>query len=242
MPESRKLLIVGDSISLGVAELRVSEIVGYVSPVYTDILRSEMPNVDIHVDADIHRTTGNALAIVDSLLEHHRPEVALIMLGGNDVDVEWRRFVISSGRIVRNRVPVETYAENLEAIARKTHAAGVWPVLTDMPNHFLAVRGPYLSALSGKDVAAMIAATGGQEHSDAGLQVYREAAAQVAGRVGCSFVDYGQTLHEQPLAAMSGTDGVHPSARAHQIIAARLVPVLRELLAPGRVPLRRMPA
>lgn len=242
MPEHCKLLIVGDSISLGVAELRISEIVGYISPVYTDILRSEMKDVNIHVDADIHRTTGNALGILDSLLKTHQPDVALIMLGGNDADVEWRRFVISSGRIVRNRVPVETYAENLQAIARKTHAAGVWPVLTDMPNHYLAVRGPYLSNLSGKDVTAMIAATGGQERSDAGLQLYRDAAAQVAGRVGCSFVDYGQTLHEQPLAAMSGTDGVHPSALAHQIIAARLTPVLRELLAPGRVPLRRMPA
>ena len=232
MPEKRKLLIMGDSISLGVAELRINEIVGYVQPAYTDILRKDLLDVEIVIDADIHRTTSATLGVVDGLLSSHRPNAVLLMLGGNDADVEWRRFVISDGRIARSRVKLETYAANLEALARRVRNAGGLPVLTDMPNHNLATRGPYLSMLSGKDVTGMIAAGGGQETSDAGLQLYRNAAARVAQDLNCPFVAYGENLRHYPLEKMSGVDGVHPSAMAHQLIAQQLLPVLQAAIRP----------
>ncbi len=242
MSKCTELLIIGDSISLGVAELRINDIVGSVHPSYTELIADGLPGVRIHVDADIHRTTVNALPILEQLLLTHKPDAVLIMLGGNDADVEWRRFVISGGRIGRSRVKVETYEHNLETLAGKVKAAGAIPVLTDMPNHYLAVRGPYLSHLSGKDVTAMIAANGGQERSDVGLQHFRLAAARVAERMACPLVDYGQALHMQPPEQMCGPDGVHPSRQAHEIIARQLEPVLRRILLQEEIPFRRMPA
>ena len=225
-----RLLIIGDSISLGVEELRISEIVARVPTCYVDLLRENLPATEILVDADIHRTTTAALTVIDALLAQHRPCVVLLMLGGNDADVEWKRFIISDGRIVRNRLSVAQCSANLEILARKVLAAGAFPILTDMPNHDLALRGPYLSELSGKNVAALIAGNGGQQRSDRGLEEYRQAAARAAKHTGSAFVDYGAALHRFPSAQVIGREGVHPNSKAHQIIANELLPTLRTAL------------
>ncbi len=224
---NHRLLIVGDSISLGVEELRISEIAARVQICYVDLLREKLPSTEILVDADIHRTTTAALAVMDALLAKHQPCVVLLMLGGNDADVEWKRFIISDGRIVRNRLSVAQCAANLEMLARQVAAAGAFPILTDMPNHDLSRRGPYLSELSGKNVAALIAGNGGQQRSDRGLEEYRQAAALAAQHTGSAFVDYGAALHRFPPAQVIGRDGVHPNSQAHQIIANELLPTLR---------------
>ena len=216
--DKHRLLIVGDSISLGVAELRGNEIAGYVNTTYVNILRSRLANMVLQVEADIHRTTTATLKFLPEALRQHTPDCVLLMLGGNDADVEWKRFIISDGRVLRNRIPLADYTRNLQQLAELIRNAGAKPILTDMPNHCLAKRGPYLSALANKDVAAMIAAHGGQPTSDAGLDRYRQAAEEVAARTGSAFIAYGRELNHHPLEAMSGPDGVHPSAEAHAII------------------------
>ncbi len=225
-----RLLIVGDSISLGVEELRISEIVATVQTCYVDLLRERLPATEIIVDADIHRTTTAALSVIDALLAQHQPCLVLLMLGGNDADVEWRRFIISEGRIVRNRLTVAQCGANLQLLASKVIAAGAFPILTDMPNHDLARRGPYLSQLSGKDVSALIAGNGGQQRSDIGLLAYHDAAAEAAKTTHSAFVAYGAALHRFPAAEVIGTDGVHPNFKGHQIIAHELLPNLEVAL------------
>src|SRR5205814_10221188 len=119
-----KLLILGDSISLGVAEVRGNDIVARVEHCYVDLLMHALPKVQIIIDADVHRTTSAAREAVDGLLAAHKPQAVLVMLGGNDADMDWRRFVLSDGKTARSRVPVETYEKNLRLIASKTLAAG----------------------------------------------------------------------------------------------------------------------
>ncbi len=225
-----RLLIVGDSISLGVEELRISEIAATVQTCYVDLLREKLPSAEILVDADIHRTTTAALAVIDSLLAKHQPCAVLLMVGGNDADVEWKRFIISSGRIVRNRLTVPQCQANLQSLARKVLSAGAFPILTDMPNHDLARRGPYLSQLSGKDVSVLIAGNGGQQRSDVGLLAYHDAAAEAAKITNSAFVAYGAALHHFPATEVIGTDGVHPNSKGHQIIARELLPTLDAVL------------
>lgn len=237
-----RLLIVGDSITLGVAQLRGEQIDAYVDRCYLDILREKLPGLDIRMDAETHRTTTEALRLIDGLLRQHQPTMVLLMLGGNDVDVQWKRFVISQGRIVRSRVSLEHYTNNLQALVRKVLDFGATPILTDMPNHCLALRGPYLSKLSGKNVTAMIAAHGGQPVSDAGLVEYRLAAERIARAVDCPFVSYGTALSRQPPLTVSSLDGVHPNSQAHIIIAAELAPVLSCLVGSSRSTLSRSSA
>src|ERR1700677_4592992 len=104
-----KLLIIGDSISLGVAEIRGNDVIDRVATSYVDLLRAALIGVEILVDADTHRTTSVACKNIDALLATHRPDVLLIMLGGNDGDIDWRRFVLSNGVVIRSRNTVEAY-------------------------------------------------------------------------------------------------------------------------------------
>ncbi len=228
-----RLLILGDSITLGVAQLGGERITAHVEMSYVDILRRELPQLVIHIDADIHRTTADALPRLEPLLERYHPNLVLVMLGGNDADLYWKRFVISAGRIMRHRVAVEQFTVNLQQIVARVRAAGATPILTDMPNHCLALRGPYLSQLSGKDVTAMIAAHGGQATSDASLARYQQAAAAVARAAACPFVAYGQALARYPLENVATADGAHPNAFAHGVIAAEFKPLLAALSRPG---------
>src|SRR5439155_13892530 len=117
------------------AEIRGNDIVARVEHCYVDLLMHELPQVQIIIDADVHRTTSAGREAVDGLLAAHNPQVVLIMLGRNDADLDWRRFVLSDGKTARSRVPVETYEKNIRQIAAKVLAAGATPVLTDMPNH-----------------------------------------------------------------------------------------------------------
>ncbi|MGC8625406.1 MAG: SGNH/GDSL hydrolase family protein [Phycisphaerae bacterium] len=230
------VLIIGDSISLGIAEIRGTEIIGKVSRCYVDILRVEFPETKFIVNADIHRTTADALEIIDALLQQHQPGAVLVMLGGNDADLMWKRFVISNGKIVQNRISVERYAINLTRIAQKVIAAGALPILSDMPNHALKIRGRYLSQLSGRDVVGIIERHGGQPVSDRGLEQYRQAAANVAVAMHCPFVRYGTALSHWPLESVTGPDGVHPNSDAHEIIAEELWPAIQLVMDQFRTP------
>jgi lysophospholipase L1-like esterase len=221
-----KLLILGDSISLGVAEIRGNDIVARVDHCYIDLLMHALPNVQIVIDADVHRTTSAVREAVDGLLLAHSPQVVLIMLGGNDADLDWRRFVLSDGRVARSRVPVETYEKNLRQIASKILAAGATPVLTDMPNHHFELRGPYVSKIAERDITSMLDRNGGQAASDKELLKYRQAVSKVASELKIPLARYGEILDARPPREMVGTDGVHPSAAAHKLIADALTPVL----------------
>src|SRR5947209_4830160 len=193
-----KLLILGDSISLGVAEFRGSDIVARVEHCYVDLLMHALPNVQVIIDADVHRTTSAARDAIDGLLAAHAPRVVLVMLGGNDADMDWRRFVLSDGKTARSRVPVDTYEKNLRQIASKILAAGATPVLTDMPNHHFELRGPYVSKIANMDITSMLELSGGQAASDKELVKYRKAVAQVAADLNVPLARYGDILDAQP--------------------------------------------
>lgn len=225
MPQ--RLLILGDSISLGVAEVRGNDVVDRVQTSYVDVLRGALSEVDIVVDADIHRTTSVACKNIDTLLATHRPNVVLIMLGGNDGDIDWRRFVLSNGTIIRSRNTVAAYEHNLRQLAMKILAAGATPILTDMPNHHFELRGPYISRIAERDVTSMLERGGGQAASDAELVKYRQAAEKICADLSVALIRYGQAMEQHPPREMVGIDGAHPSAAGHRVIAEALLPELQ---------------
>ncbi len=223
---SQKLLILGDSISLGVAEVRGNDIVERVQTPYVEHLRAALPGIEIVVDADTHRTTTAACKVIDTLLATHRPRAVLIMLGGNDGDIDWRRFVLSNGSVIRSRNSVETYEQNLRQLAMKILAAGSTPVLTDMPNHHFELRGPYISRIAERDVTSMLERGGGQAASDTERAKYRHAVEKIASDLSLAIVHYGEALEQHPARTMVGIDGAHPSNAGHRVIADTLMPEL----------------
>jgi lysophospholipase L1-like esterase len=222
-----KLLILGDSISLGVAEVRGNDVVDRVEQSYVDLLRSALPEVEIIVDADTHRTTTAACKIIDQMLATHRPGTVLVMLGGNDGDIDWRRFVLSNGTIIRSKNTVEAYEHNLRQLAMKILAAGATPILTDMPNHHFELRGPYISRIAERDVITMLERGGGQAASNIERAKYREAVTKVANELSVTLVHYGEAMELHPPREMVGIDGAHPSTAGHRVIADALLPDLQ---------------
>ncbi len=233
---ARRLIIIGDSISLGAAEVRGNEVVSVICPCYVDLLRQALPNVVIEVDADVNRTTIGVCDNIDRILAK-KPDVALLLIGGNDADMDWRRFVLTEGKMARSRISVERFESNLRAIARRLLDAGARPVLTDMHNHHFEMRGPYISNLVGKDVAGWLAVNGGQAESDRFLERYRAIVADLANAMNIDLIRCGSALDEyDPREALSA-DGAHPGPLGHRVLFETMLPVLRKSLAAGRADL-----
>jgi lysophospholipase L1-like esterase len=233
---TRKLLILGDSISLGVAEIRGNDVVDRVETSYVDHLAKALPGIEIIVDADTHRSTTAACKTIDTLLATHRPDAVLIMLGGNDGDIDWRRFVLSNGTIIRSRNSVEAYDKNLRQLATKILAAGAVPILTDMPNHHFELRGPYISRIAERDVTTMLERGGGQAASDSERAKYRQTVEQIATDLSVSISYYGEAMEQHPPREMVGIDGAHPSNAGHAVIAQALIPDLLRACRPRLQP------
>ena len=221
-----RILIISDSITLGVTEIRGNEIVDRVDSTYVDLLRDRMPNAEFIIDADVRRTTVDATNRIDALLAEHHPDVVLLMIGGSDADINWRRFVVSDGRIVSSGVPVMRYAANLRTLVARIHMSGARAILTDIHNHCLAIRGPYLAKMIGKDVTALLERSGGQAESDRRLERYCEAVDKIARETNCEVVAYGREMHRHPPEQVLGVDGMHPNGLAHRLIADMLAPML----------------
>ena len=221
------ILIIGDSVSLGVTELVGDRIAATVSPTYVDHLRRLLPQTSFIVDAEIHRKTAEALERVAPLIETHRPDRVLLEVGGNDADVDWRRFIASRGRVARPRVPVETFKQNLHRLAETITHLGASPILTDISSHCLAIRGPSLSKLVGADITPWLHAAGGDAESFRGLQQFWAAVDEVARRRNLPVARFGKLLHQHPQQdQILGPDGVHPGADAHRLIARAFLAAL----------------
>lgn len=226
MKRDCQLLIVGDSITLGVAEILGDEVLSRVHTTYVQHLSRHLSDVAIAADAALYRTTANVCQTIDSLLDCYKPDIVLLMIGGNDADVDWKRFILSEGRVVRSRVPVERYGENLALLAAQVLAAGACPVLTDFPRHNLAIRGAYLSHLAGRDLLPLIEQAGGQAESDRQLGQYRQAAATIARQNSIELVAYGVALDACEAQVVLGADGAHPNDVGHVVIAREVAPAI----------------
>jgi lysophospholipase L1-like esterase len=213
-----RLLIIGDSITLGALEVRGVDILSRVDLTYVDHLRALRPDVSFLVDAAIHRTTTLAAKALPRLLDQHQPHSILFMLGGNDGDLDWRRFLLSSGQVTRSNVPVERFKENLRLLVQITAAANVQPILGDLPRQDLLQRGDYLSRTLNTPVTQFLIAGGGQAEADRRLELYRDAIRAIAAETGVFQANWGTCIDTLGPEAF-GPDGVHPSAIAHEQIA-----------------------
>ena len=239
----RNVLIVGDSITLGVAEANGHTVTQYLEPTYVQHLRDLVPDLQIDADAAPFRTTTAACKVIEPLMLTYHPGAVLVMLGGNDADIDWRRFILSSGRIVRNNVPVERFSESLRAIVQTVCANGATPVLVDVPNHDLLLRGEWLSRLAGQDVCALIERCGGQAESDRRLAEYNSVVREIAEESEAHVAPWARAVASLPRFQRHGPDFTHPGIHAHRVIAETIAPVLTRIAIgrngrhhPGLVP------
>lgn len=221
-----RLLIIGDSVSLGAATIQRNQITEYVTPSFVDRLRETFPQLEIRIEAAVHRTTVEASNLIAGSLATHRPNLALIMVGCNDADLDWKRFFISGGSIARNRVPVARYSANLRRIVNACIAAGTEAILSDIPSSDLKARAATLPPMGGQDAASYIESHGGQPEAERFRAEYNQAVASIAAEFGLSVADYGKKMDTRPSSAFVGADSTHPNAAAHHLIADVLFSLL----------------
>ncbi|MGA2502141.1 MAG: SGNH/GDSL hydrolase family protein [Tepidisphaeraceae bacterium] len=232
------ILIVGDSITLGAAEVRGNQVARTVAPTYVDHLRDHLPHASFRVDAAVLRTTAGLHPHVVSLLESRRPDILLLMLGGNDADIDWRRFVLSEGRTVRNNVPVERFLANLSSLAAAGSAVEAQVILVDVPNHNLALRARWMSEMIGRDVTELIERSGGQAESDRHLAQYNQGIRSLTVQCDAVLAPWAQAIETIAPEHRFGPDYTHPGERAHRVIAQALLPAIAR--AAGRGSHRRL--
>lgn len=219
----QQLLIIGDSIPLGAADVRGSQVTEFVTPNCVDLLRAALPTLNVTVDAAVRRNSATVKQEIDQIIARHAPQRTILWIGGSDADMDWRRFVLTDGKTARSVVPVEKYENNLRFICERLLASGSTPILTDMPNHHFALRGPYVSKLAGKDIMPLLELGGGQAESDKHLVRYRAAVAAIASDLNLDLIRYGEALDAQPAEEVLAADGTHPNAAGHRIIAQVLI-------------------
>lgn len=226
MRPDERLLIIGDSIALGITELRGRDIVSTTHPTCVDYLRDFFRESEIIVNAEVHRKTGDVLATLPLLFEINKPHRVLLELGGNDADIDWKRFIASRGRVVRTQVSVDKMRGNLLKVVEIARQYGVEPLLTLFSSHCLAIRGEYLSRFTGLPISDWLSQNGGELTSDRMTQQYWHMIQDVASCQNVRLVPYGQALKSENPSQVLAVDGTHPSAAGHRIIARCMIATL----------------
>jgi lysophospholipase L1-like esterase len=222
----RRLLIIGDSMTLGITELRGNEIISRTSPTYVDILRDIVKDWSIQVNASIHRRTADVLPMLDDLLIANKPDRVLFALGGNDADLDWKRFIVSQGRVVRTQVSVEKLRDNLQKLIEIARAHHVDPIITCFVSHNLVIRSGYLSQLSGMDVRGWVVQGGGDVVSEPMLQEYWQMIERLGNEQRVVVGKHGPLLRTFDATQVLAPDGTHPSSVGHRVIAQAMIAAL----------------
>lgn len=223
------LLILGDSIALGAAEISEGVVRQWVEKPWVTLLEAAEVSFDISVDAAVGRTTSDAIAVLSGLLRERHYRSVLLFVGGNDIDLNWRRFLVSGGRRVFHRVDSDRYEANLRQMVSEIREAGSEAILTDTPGLDFLKHARWLSSELGRDVTPMVEVAGGQEEVRRRVASYNARLEHVVEETGVSLVQWSRAVSEQlPWECRTGPDGVHPGNGAHRVIAESIASVLRQ--------------
>lgn len=220
------MLIVGDSIALGATQIDGTSVVARVERCFVDAISIAISPRPIVVDARPMRTTRTVAQELAVLLHTHRPATLFLCTGANDADIDWRRFMVSEGAVVRSRTPLDQFLRSLRDIAALCSAAGVELILSDVMSSRLESRLPYLNRLVGRDIRAWAEAAGGQASCDEVVLRYREAMSSLASELSLRVAPFGSALEGPGFAALLAPDGTHPNQAGHDALAHALAPAL----------------
>lgn len=222
-----RVLIFGDSISLGATELWDGEIRRAAGESFVSLVRQGCGDIELHVDGAVRRTTSDGVKQFPELLKEIAPEVVLMLLGGNDIDLDWRRFIVSRGRRIVHRVPIERFESNLREMIGAARESGVVPLVCDVPGLDFPKHAAWLSGKTGMDVSSLVEVAGGPAEVLRRVGEYNRVVERVAEETGTIVVRWAKAVAERlPLAEQFGADGLHPGDAAHGVIAETVIEAL----------------
>lgn len=215
---AQRVLLVGDSVLAGALVVDGPRIVKEVGTCVVDILRVKLPGVEFHVDAVPLRRVSDLVPVLPELLDRVRPTALVLALGGNDADIDWRRYFVSGGSRVRSNTPLDRYVESLAKIFSLASLRGVRTVLVEIIGSQMESRAGHFSEIAAKDLRPMIEESGGQGRVDEIVRMYRERAAEVARSHGVPIAPVGSCMDTHGERAV-GPDGTHLNDHGHAVMA-----------------------
>lgn len=229
-PSNERLLIIGDSIALGITCISSDEKQTVTTHRrFVDQLREKLPGWEIEVDAAPGRTSVQATLLLPALIRQHQPHAVMIFLGGSDADINWKRFILTGGKSIRHNTRLDRFESNLRQLVREVQQAGACAILSDLPTQNLAERGRQLSASTGHDVTQMLQSANGEDENTQRHRLYAQPIEKVAVDTGSVVLRWTDSIAALPMEQRFGADAIHPGDAAYDIIADSLANLLRSL-------------
>lgn len=207
-PPKIRIVCIGDSITRGVRPSVTVEQT-FCSRVEA-MLRAQGLDVDvINAGVGSDRTDGGLLRFDRDVLSH-KPQLVTIMFGANDQC--W-----DAGK-TGPRISGESYAKNLRKMVGRIRAAGAEPIIMTTPPLGSAWKGPNpIYAEKGNNFE---------------LAAFMDAARRVATDMKAPLVDHFADWQKSSDADFESwlTDGCHPNAVGHEILAKKMMETLLPLV------------
>lgn len=202
-PRRLELLVLGDSIAAGLGAVRRKDTIG--GRLAKELAKRTQTSVHLLTAARVGAQTREVLDQLDDLPADYRPDLAVVIAGGNDVT---------------HGVPIRRSVADLSAVLDRLHELGAVTIVATCPN--LGAIRPLRQPL--RTLAARRSALLATAQRRAALA--RGARTVSLGRV------VGPVFWAQP-ETMISVDRFHPSARGYRRIAKALLPSV--LAAVGEV-------
>ena len=196
---------------------------GAVEKVYAqrvaEALQGVASSLTIHNAAVGGNTTKDALARMDRDVLAHQPKIVVIQFGINDSAIDvWKNPPAREPRISQNE-----FEENLRTIIVQARAAGASPILmTANPLRWTSK----LKELYGNPPYDVSRSDGFEAPTLVG---YNEIVRELAAELRVPLVDIHKEFQRHDTDNLL-LDGMHPNDAGHELIAQRLVPIIREVV------------
>lgn len=142
---------------------------------------------------------------------------ALLELGGNDCDMQWKEIARDPTLNHQPNVPLSQFKALLEQMVTRARAGGMRPALITPPP--LDAERYFAWVTRGLNAGAVLDWLGDVQHIYRWQERYAMAVRDVAARTGTMLIDLRDAfLAERSVRALLCVDGIHPNERGHDLI------------------------
>lgn len=225
-----KITALGDSLAKGVI-LTDKEKYSLVDPSFLDIV-----SIKLGIQVENYSRFGCTVSFGEKMVERHKERISssdytLIEYGGNDCDFDWMKIAESPLEAHAPNTEISIFKESIVKLIDSVRKLGSKPILLSLP--------PIISDRYFSFFSRMMS----QEHKDnvikwlggdVGIiarwhECYNRELFKVASMTRTEIIDITSPFdtYRGDLKALYCTDGIHPNAEGHKLIAGEIVSIYR---------------
>lgn len=215
-----KIICFGDSLTRGVSVAKGRlRILKENYPAFLQQLFSENEKDDVSVinKGVFNDNSDSLLTRVDKDVIEQHPDYAIIEIGGNDCNFNWREVVQKPLVPHAPIVPIDRYLENIKTIVTKIQQNGITPIISTLPpldpvRYYKNVSDTYSEV-----VGHLISTMGGIEHWHG---IYNRNLNKLADELGVLKIDVRSAIKKAgDLTELISDDGIHLTAEGYKIFS-----------------------